>query len=122
MNERRLGEIEEMIMATEMEESTRLPLIELVMAAGESTRTIENMMTERNYMQMKVAEYSNQAIAEHRRAEFAMNGYLKLLRAARALESEASKRLRFRDNGRYPELCAALANLRAEISSANGLS
>lgn len=122
MNEQRLGEIEEMIMATEMHESDRRPLIELVMAVSESNRALENMRTGCNYMQMKVAEYSNQAIAEHRRAEMAMQGYLKLLRAARGIEAEASKRLRFRDAERYPELCAALANLRAEISSANGLS
>lgn len=38
--------------------------------------------------------------------------------AAIALESAASKRLRFRDNERHPELCAALVALRTAIEAA----
>ena len=38
------------------------------------------------------------------------------IEAAKALEAEASKRLRFRDAERYPELCAALTEVRTALA------
>ena len=40
-----------------------------------------------------------------------------VIEAAKALEAEASKRLRFRDAERYPELCAALTAVRTALAA-----
>ena len=42
---------------------------------------------------------------------------LAVVKAAKALEAEASKRLRFRDAERYPELCAALTAVRTALAA-----
>ena len=45
---------------------------------------------------------------------------IECVRAADALEAEASKRLRFRDAERYPELCAALTQVRTALAALEG--